>query len=111
MERNGENAGMKQYGALFLLIRKADWGGWAATINVPADQPTIQAGIDASTSGDTVLVAPGTYVENITFNGHNIVLASRFILTGDTADLPPLSVPATMIGFPPLQAASGGRRA
>jgi hypothetical protein len=26
-------------------------------------------------------------------------------------DLPPLSVPATMIGFPPLQAASGGRRA
>jgi hypothetical protein len=69
MERNGENAGMKQYGALFLLIRKADWGGWAATINVPADQPTIQAGIDASTSGDTVLVEPKQWHKFHTLDG------------------------------------------
>ena len=37
----------------------------ATTINVPADQPTIQSGINASIDGDTVLVAAGTYFENI----------------------------------------------
>ena len=38
----------------------------ATTIHVPADQPTIQAGINAAVDGDTVLVAPGNYYENVT---------------------------------------------
>lgn len=49
----------------------------AATIHVPADQPTIQAAIDASTSGDTVLVAPGTYYEDINFYGKIITVTSE----------------------------------
>ena len=53
-------------------------------INIPADQPTIQQGIDASVNGDTVLVQPGNYVENINYNGKNITVASLFLTTQDT---------------------------
>lgn len=57
----------------------------ATIINVPADQPTIQEGINASVDTDTVLVQPGTYVENINYNGKNITVASLFYTTQDTS--------------------------
>jgi len=48
----------------------------ATTIHVPADQPTIQAAISAAQNGDTILVSPGTYAENIDFIGKAITVKS-----------------------------------
>ena len=59
--------------------------GSANVINVPGDFSTIQAGIEASADNDTVLVQPGTYQENLNFNGHNIVVGSLFLTTEDDA--------------------------
>ncbi|MDP8314962.1 MAG: right-handed parallel beta-helix repeat-containing protein [Candidatus Celaenobacter antarcticus] len=55
----------------------------ATIINVPADYATIQGGINASTNGDTVLAQPGTYIENINYDGKNITVASLFLTTQD----------------------------
>ncbi|WP_419804313.1 Ig-like domain repeat protein [Terriglobus sp.] len=67
------------------------------TIHVPGDAPTIQAGIVQAQNGDTILVSPGTYNENIDFLGKNITVttganssssASQTILNG-VQDGPP----------------------
>ena len=60
---------------------------WGQIIHVPDDQPTIQAGINAATDGDTVLVAENTYYENIRFMGKAITVTSEHILDGDSSHI------------------------
>jgi hypothetical protein len=55
----------------------------ATVIHIPDDYPTIQQGVDAAMNGDTVLVHPGTYTENVQASGKTLTLASLFLTTGD----------------------------
>ena len=60
---------------VFFLLPAA---GLAQTTRyVPDDHPTIQGAIDACVNGDTVIVRPGTYVENIDFSGKAITVQSE----------------------------------
>lgn len=59
-----------------ICLLSATFSKAAKTIHVPADQPTIQSAINAASGGDTVLVAPGTYKENVNFSGKGITLKS-----------------------------------
>jgi nitrous oxidase accessory protein NosD len=67
---------------LLIAVLTADRSG-ATVIEVPAEQPTIQAGIDAAEDGDTLLVAAGIYEEQIDFTNKSIVLLGNSSL--DTA--------------------------
>ena len=47
------------------------------TAYVPADYPTIQKAIDSACDGVTIIVAEGTYYENINFKGKYLTLTSE----------------------------------
>lgn len=55
------------------------------TLLVPSQYSTIQNAINVSSNGDTILIAPGTYNEAISFIGKDIVVTSEFIFNQDTS--------------------------
>lgn len=75
---------------LFILVISTS--GMASTIHVPADQPTIQAGIDAASAGDTVLVACGTYYE------HDITIDKVLVLWSEDQGPECVTIDAQQLG-------------
>ena len=71
---------MKAYIVLVLLILGGCLYSTTRTVALDGSQQytTIQAAVNASVHGDTVLVYPGRYIENVITSGINITLASLY---------------------------------
>ena len=54
----------------------------AVTLRVPQDHPTIQAAVDAASPGDTIVIGPGTYNENVIVDKSVSLIGENF----DAAD-------------------------
>jgi hypothetical protein len=74
------------YAVTLLLVSSPQAG--AVTINVPYGEPTIQAGIDAASHGDTVLVVSGTYYER------DIVMKSGVCLRSESGHASAVTIDA-----------------
>ena len=68
----------------------------AAVHRVPLEYPTIQAGVDAAPSGDSVLVAPGVYPEAVVIAGKYLYLSGvasdSVTIDGQGLDAPCLTI-------------------
>ena len=71
----------------------------AVTRNVPSEYPTIQAAIDAATSGDIIMVAAGTYYERLDWT-HTAVAPKDIQLLGAGADVTTVDATGTGSGRP-----------
>jgi parallel beta-helix repeat protein len=61
---------------------------YADTLIVPSDKfATISSAVDSASQGDTILVMPGIYKENINFSGKAIMITSNFSLSGNDNDI------------------------
>ncbi|MGH7495610.1 MAG: hypothetical protein ACREOO_24890 [bacterium] len=72
------------FAAIILLLGEKTW---SKTIRVPQDYPTIQSAIQSAVTGDTVLVSPGLYHENVDFMGKDIAVGSLFLITDTTSPI------------------------
>lgn len=59
-----------------LLPAQSSGRTWHIQVDGSGDSPTVQAGIDSAAAGDTILVAPGRYIENINFLGKDVAVIS-----------------------------------
>src|SRR5687768_13114744 len=86
---------------------------YAATLIVPDNYSTIQAAINAASTGDTISVRPGTYAENLTISKSVILTAASFdssdpthntaIINGKSARKPVILIPAGISPMPTIR--------
>jgi len=69
----------------------------AATVHVPGDRPTIQDAIESAFDGDVIVVAPGTYRDNLDFAGKQCTVRSSHGF--DSTILIPLLSGTPMVKF------------
>ncbi|MFJ9704577.1 nitrous oxide reductase family maturation protein NosD [Streptomyces sp. NPDC101234] len=79
--------------ALGALVAVAPAAHAASTLVVPRDYRTIQAAVDAAASGDTILVQPRTYTEEVVVSGKDLTLKA----TGKGS--PVIKAPAKLTPF------------
>lgn len=66
-----------------LLILLIHGNSLARVLHVPDNFESIQTAIDSCTGGDTIIVSPGTYLENVSFSDKSVTVASLFLVTGN----------------------------
>lgn len=72
---------------LIMMFVTQGFGQSEGQLLVPQNYASIQAGINAAGIGDTVVVSPGIYYENINFNGKPIMVASQYLFSGDSTQI------------------------
>jgi hypothetical protein len=72
---------------VFTFITVIGSQSFGEIINVPEDFETIKAGIDAAENGDSVIVVPGKYLENINFEGKAIAVIGHLDDPGEVFKL------------------------